>query len=118
MPRIKRSKNELIIRILEICRGDGAGKTKIVCQANLNFYTINPYLDLLTVNGLLEVEAGNHIRYRTTPKGEKALERLREIETYLFLIPPILLIESAIFEVLSSSIASINELLIDGFAVW
>lgn len=43
---MKRSRQEIISQILEICT-KGASKTKIVYQANLNFKTVNPYLELL-----------------------------------------------------------------------
>jgi len=45
----------IISQILDICI-DGASKTKIVYQANLNFRIINPYLDLLTKNGLINIK--------------------------------------------------------------
>ena len=76
----KRSKDQLISQILTSCRGDGAGKTRIVYQVGLNFGTIKPYLSLLTEKGLLEAVLGDRSIYRTTPKGEKALECLREVE--------------------------------------
>jgi predicted transcriptional regulator len=43
-----------------------------------------PYLDQLIARGLLEVSADKHPLYRTTAKGEKALESLREIEETFF----------------------------------
>ncbi|TFH50504.1 MAG: DNA-binding protein, partial [Methanothrix sp.] len=48
-----------------ICK-NGACKTKIVYQANLNFRTVNPYIDLLIKNNLLEVKQGETILYETT----------------------------------------------------
>lgn len=44
---MKRSREEISSQILKICL-DGAIKTKIVYQANLNFRTANSYLDILT----------------------------------------------------------------------
>ena len=79
MPR-KRSKDQLIYQILTLCQGDGAGKTRIVYQVGLNFGTIIPYLSLLTEKSLLEAIQGDRPIYRTTPKGEQALECLREVE--------------------------------------
>ena len=76
----KRSKDQLISQILTSCRGDGAGKTRIVYQVGLNFGTIKPYLHLLTKKGHLEATQGDRPIYRTTPKGEQALEHLREVE--------------------------------------
>ncbi len=65
---MKRSKYVIISQILKICEG-GANKTRIVYQANLNFRTVLPYLDLLIKNGLLEVTQGKSILYKTTDKG-------------------------------------------------
>jgi predicted transcriptional regulator len=75
----KRSKDQIIAQILTTCR-EGASKTKVVYQVNLNFKTINPHLYLLIEKGLLEVIQGKFILYKTTTKGERALECLREIE--------------------------------------
>ena len=55
---MKRSRNEIISQILEICK-KGASKTKIVYQANLNFSTVNPYLDLLIKNDLIQINEGH-----------------------------------------------------------
>ena len=64
---MKRSRNEIISQILEICK-KGASKTKIVYQANLNFSTVNPYLDLLIKNDLIQINEGHAKLYGTTPK--------------------------------------------------
>ena len=80
MPR--RSKEKIIADILEICLMPGVAKTQVVYQANLNFKTILPYLDLLTRGELLETvpsESTIYI-YKTTAKGRKALKALRAIE--------------------------------------
>ena len=50
---MKRSKDAIITQVLDICV-DGASKTRIVYQANLDFRTVIPYIDLLIKNGLLE----------------------------------------------------------------
>ncbi len=70
---MKRSKYQIISQILDICVG-GACKTKIVYQANLNFRTINPYIDLLTKNGLIRANSGRNISYETTSRGMKLIE--------------------------------------------
>jgi predicted transcriptional regulator len=79
---MKRSRDAIIARILNICI-NGASKTRIVYQANLNFRTINPYLDLLTKNGLVNVENEHIIIYKTTPKGLDLLDNFRQIESEL-----------------------------------
>lgn len=78
MPR--RSKDKIIAHILEVCRMPGVIKTKIVYQVNMNFNTIRPYLDLLIKNGLIEATSTKYPIYKTTPKGEMALDRLKELE--------------------------------------
>ena len=78
MPR--RSKDQIVADILSVCQGEGANKTKIVYTVNMNFRTINPHLDLLTEKGLIDIVPGTPVLYKTTPRGEKALECLREIE--------------------------------------
>jgi predicted transcriptional regulator len=79
---MKRSREEIISQILEICCG-GACKTKIVYQANLNFRTVNPYLDLLTNNEMIQVREGPRVSYETTQKGKDLLENYRIIRTGL-----------------------------------
>jgi predicted transcriptional regulator len=79
---MKRSRNEIISQILEICK-NGASKTKIVYQANLNFNTINPYLDLLIKNDLIRVNEGRAILYETTPKGIRLMETIKQINDEL-----------------------------------
>ena len=76
----KRNNYQIKSQILVVCQGDGANKTRIVYQVNLNFRTVNPHLDLLKKKELLEVSQGARPIYRTTPKGEQALEHLREVE--------------------------------------
>jgi len=76
----KRSKDQIIAQILSLCREDGAGKTRIVYQVNLNFHTVEPHLDLLQKKGLLDEVPGEQVIYKTTAKGEQALEHLREVE--------------------------------------
>jgi predicted transcriptional regulator len=79
---MKRSRDMIISQILDICV-DGASKTKIVYQANLNFRTINPYLDLLTKNGLINAKKEQTIIYRTTPRGLNLLDNFRQIHSEL-----------------------------------
>jgi predicted transcriptional regulator len=76
----KRSRDQIKVQILALCQEDGASKTRIVYQVNLNFKTVNGYLDLLLEKGLLEAIPGEHIMYKTTEKGERALESHRAVE--------------------------------------
>jgi len=79
---MKRSKDMIISQILDIC-ANGASKTRIVYQANLNFRTVNPYLELLTKNGIIEAAQGPTIVYRTTQKGLKMLKEFKNIQSEL-----------------------------------
>lgn len=45
-------------------------QTRIVYQVNLNFRTVEPYLDLPLEKGLLEVIPGAYIMHKTTEKGK------------------------------------------------
>ena len=65
------------------CRINGASKTKIVYQANLNFRTVNPYLELLIKNDLIIVNEERVILYETTPEGLRLLEDIKQIHDKL-----------------------------------
>ncbi len=75
---MRRGKNVIISEILNICI-DGASKSRIVHQVNLNFKNINPYLDLLTKNNLIKVRLGNEMLYETTDRGMILLESYNRI---------------------------------------
>jgi predicted transcriptional regulator len=55
-------------------------KTRIVYASGMNFEIIKPYLALLIENGLIETLEDYPVSYKTTQKGERALECFREIE--------------------------------------
>jgi predicted transcriptional regulator len=76
---MKRSRDEIITQILGIC-SEGATKTRIVYQANLNFKTVNPYIDLLTKNGMIAIKNGQNKIYMTTYKGSKLMESFKAIQ--------------------------------------
>lgn len=79
---MKRSRDAIISQILDICV-EGASKTKIVYQANLNFRTINPYLELLIRNGLIDVKKEQTLIYKTTSKGSTLLDNFKHINSEL-----------------------------------
>ena len=82
---MKRSRDLIISKILDICI-TGAHKTKIVYQANLNFRTVNPYLDLLTKNGMINAQKErNPVVYETTTKGLALLDNYKQIQVGLSL---------------------------------
>jgi len=78
--REKRNRDQIKAQILSLCQEDAANKTRIVYQAGLNFKTVKGYLDLLLEKGLLEVIPGENIMYKTTEKGEQALEHHKAVE--------------------------------------
>ncbi|MFB3766124.1 MAG: winged helix-turn-helix domain-containing protein [Methanotrichaceae archaeon] len=79
---MKRSRHTIISQVLNICIG-GASKTKIVYQANLNFRTVNPYIELLTKNGLINIKNGSTVIYETTEKGKALLDSIRQVQNEL-----------------------------------
>jgi predicted transcriptional regulator len=80
---MKRSREEIISNILDVCIC-GANKTRIVQQANLNFRSINPYLDLLIEKNLIKTSQGQKILYETTTKGISVLEGIEAVHWNLF----------------------------------
>lgn len=82
---MKRNKHVIISQILDVCN-HGASKTRIVYQANLNFRTVNPYIELLIKNGLIGSKSGRPILYEITDKGLKFQENFKEINSELALV--------------------------------
>ena len=77
----KRTHDVIASEILKICV-NGASKTRIVYQANLNFFSAKPYLDRFIERGLLEaIPEGSRIVYKTTPKGMDLKERLERFQS-------------------------------------
>ena len=79
---MKRSKHVILSEILDICK-DGACKTKIVYQANLNFRTVGPYINLLIKNYLIEIKQEKSLLYETTDKGKSLLDDFKHINSQL-----------------------------------
>lgn len=79
--RTKRRDDNLIAsQILEICQ-NGAGKTKVLYQANLNSTKVNQYLDKLIKNGFIaEIPVGHRVIYQTTSSGQELKKRLDELQ--------------------------------------
>ena len=79
---MKRNRDEIISMILSISIG-GASKTRIVYQANLNFRTVGPYLDLLIKTDMIEVRGEQQVLYETTQKGIDLMKSINQIHTVL-----------------------------------
>ena len=73
---------QIMVSILNTCTR-GANKTRIVYQANLNFRTVNPYLDLLEKKGLLQVTEDRTTLYKTTPRGLELINNFSSINEML-----------------------------------
>ena len=69
---IKRDKLEILLGILEIARSP-VKKTHILYKANINFYQLTRYLDLLNGLEMLEEIDQPYKGYRTTEKGRQML---------------------------------------------
>jgi predicted transcriptional regulator len=87
----RRSVELIMSKILDICEG-GAGKTKIVYQANLNSEKVDRYLERLISHGLVDKSTvGSRVIYKTTNKGtelkvkfERIHSEIRELRNFLF----------------------------------
>lgn len=77
----KRRSDDLVVsQILDIC-ATGAGKTRILYQANLNSSRVNHFLENLVKNGFIaEMPRGARILYKTTFKGEELKEKLHRLQ--------------------------------------
>jgi len=76
---MKRSREAIITQMLEIC-SNGASKTRIVYQANLNFKTVMPYINFLIKKELIECSGNKSAVYKTTLKGTKLLKEFKSIQ--------------------------------------
>ena len=82
---MKRSRHEILSKILKICL-NGASKTRIVYQANLNFRTVNPYLQTLIKNNLIEAHQGDRrerVMYKTTSEGANLQETMTQVDNII-----------------------------------
>lgn len=76
----KRSDDQIVSQILEICM-DGAGKTRIIYQANLNFLKVSQYLENMIKNGLIsQTPLGSRVIYKTTVKGVELNQRIQKLQ--------------------------------------
>ena len=71
----RRNDLDIVADILQVAR-DGAKKTRIVYQANLNFRIVKGYLERLIGNGMLVHDPP---RYYTAEKGVTYLTRYRNL---------------------------------------
>jgi predicted transcriptional regulator len=72
----RRSKNDIAVDILKVAM-NGAKKTSIVYEVNLNFNIANKYLEMLKDKELIKYENG---LFTTTDKGKVFHEMAKEIK--------------------------------------
>ncbi len=77
MSMMKRSNPEIIAEILNLCKHPQK-KTHVIYKTNLSWEMSQRYLSQLVSWGFLEIH-NSHIRYATTPKGLRFLEKWREL---------------------------------------
>lgn len=79
----RRNLNLVTAQILEICT-DGANKTRVIYQANLNSTIGTKYLDDLTKKGLIEaIPDGYRFIYKTTSRGQELREKLGQYNSIM-----------------------------------
>jgi predicted transcriptional regulator len=79
---MRRSREKVLDDILELCK-EPKSVSRIVYQVNLNFMSVRPHLNGLIRSGLIEEIPGYPVCYKTTPKGMKTLEKIKEVENLL-----------------------------------
>lgn len=86
-PNSRRSNIEIIGEMLKVGE-NGAGKTKIMYNANLSYTQIQKYLGFLLSEGFIDkMQLGNpSVTYRVTENGQKLLE---SINSLLKLLEPV-----------------------------
>ncbi|MCK9569578.1 winged helix-turn-helix domain-containing protein [Candidatus Pacearchaeota archaeon] len=78
----KRSRGQILLAILDLLAAQDRLKTEIVYQANLNFRTIDRYLEKLVEAGNVSWNERTRMWY-LTESGREAACHLREIEAIL-----------------------------------
>ena len=80
----RRSNIEIIAEMLKVGE-NGAGKTKIMYNANLSYTQIQKYLGFLLGEGFInKMEMGNpSVKYHVTEKGTKLLESINALTEML-----------------------------------
>ncbi len=78
--KVRRSNIEVVADILKIGE-QGAGKTRIMHQANMSYHQLQKYLDLLVDRGCLKrtVIDKSHVSYGLTVKGQMLLKSINKV---------------------------------------
>jgi len=73
--RGRRTRWELIARVLDVSRGRGVKKTHLMYQCGMSFAQLEKYLDLILKARLVQVQGDNpHLCFRISGKGRKFLK--------------------------------------------
>ena len=84
MANVRRDKIEIIEDILVAAEEpNGALKSHILMQANLNFKRAMRYLTALIQNEMVEIREGKSTRYSTTVKGREFLRLIKETRNFM-----------------------------------
>jgi len=79
----RRDRLFIIAEMLTIAK-DGCLKTQIMYRANLSFAQLNEYLSFLSKMDLIKLQNENNKNiYRTTAKGDRYLEKYKDIADIL-----------------------------------
>lgn len=77
----RRTSDLITSQILKLCV-DGASKTRIVYQTNLNSTSAKPYIDHLINNGFMEaIPVGSRVIYKTTHKGQELTKKFNQFHS-------------------------------------
>jgi len=79
---MKRSRGQIALAILDLLAAQDRLTTEIVYQVNLNFRTIDRYLEKLVEAGNVSWNERTRMWYLTTA-GREAVDHLREVEAIL-----------------------------------
>ena len=83
-PEGRRSSIQIIADVLKLSRLEEVNKTAIMSTVNMSYVQIQRYLSWLVQLEMLNTEVSNNLTsYRITPKGEKLLNTLENLQAML-----------------------------------
>lgn len=82
--RSRRTRWELIARVLNASRGRGVKKTHLMYQCGMSFTQLEKYLDLILEARLIQVQDDNpHFCFRISGKGRKFLKAYESLKALM-----------------------------------
>ena len=79
---VKRDKLAILLDMLQVCRTP-VKKTHILYKANINFYQLTRYLNLLSAVGMIETVKSPFNGYRITEKGSQLINMFERADDRL-----------------------------------